>query len=764
MSLTQKEANRLQELAGISKKEGSTSIKSVSLIKESEDDLFGDIGDVFSQQVAALQGKISNANTLDKDLKTAMVLNNVSEAEAVEMDLYTKYNPKTKGAKSDTDNGTLYTKAPVQKLSGAISGFRNLEKKDRTPLTWGDDPEAKTTGVPDKHSLAKWHPLPKDENIISYEPHVDKFGFKTFTLSDRGKQQIEFLERMISDRPLPLSNDGNEDINIESALVGGKYKTLVITNAEKIIRDFFNKAVVPIVATALKRNKSVPKDAQFQRFVENGVDHAIDQTKNKKYNSASFSNYGAWFMQVVKNKVIDQLKSETSFNLDTTHIYDMLMNMPGPLKIDSQLNPKEAYGNYNSVVENPKFTFTKNGKEYNYFTYVYNNPEDALADLESKATKSGESETGFQKSPLKAQYLREPGVFYKSFMKEKPAFTSQETESPEYFENYEDVPANVLTRIASKEVDAILEQISKEIVVSSAKVGESVKLSGRENAKYPTLQKGKSYQVEEKGADPVPGGGTPKKFYIVTDETGEKIKVGARALTPIEAVEGNVMSKARENEQSVVEIMRLLLNYGRMKPAYTKTVYIPKFNEGQGGYSVKNVGDTAVSDRTGKLIIPYASAKDGARYKDLETAPIEYVWTSEKYSDEVNDKIISDLTRVANEKGINLPNQYFGPDNEPLYLKTNDENLKGKTIEFINGVRNALRRFFGFSTIENPIIKKNRDVLKRLLDNWQNSKGELSNTHTGAEQKSTPRNPLAENEIMLRKAVRKMIAEKMSKL
>jgi hypothetical protein len=808
-----KELQRMTQLAGIEQKPGSAKLleaeksglnsknKIVEKIQENvnnsagknsknnpknnlvleNDDLFGDFNDIFTQQFNDLQGR--SVGKLNKDLKAAMVLNNVSEFLAVELDLYTNYKPTTTGAQADPNSAlqrnTIFDKKPVEKIKGAEDEFNRLQgigkidghkafvrQSGNKPVTFTNS-ELDNSITPEmKKELAKWHPLPKDESIISYHRTRDKNGYETFTLSDKGKEQLEFLQRMLSIRPLSKTKDPNVDIETELVSPNFPYRDVVTVNAEKIIRDFFTKAVTPIVASLLRRTKAAPKDSQFERFVEVAVDHAIDATKAQKYNSNKFSNYGAWFIQIVKNKVIDQLKAITTFQVDTANVYDMLSNMPGPLNVDSQLNPKEAQGNYSRVIESNK-TFVKNGVEQNYYTYIYNKPEDAIADLDAAAVKTDE---GFLKSPLKANYLREPSVFYKSFIRNSShipnanqavdpyydpedvkttlARTSNNIDSltPEYFENYEDIPAATVIEIANKEIQNILEEIAKQIVVTTAKVGDEVKLSGRENAKYPTLTKGKSYEVVEKGEDAIPGGGIPKKFYKVIDDTGATIKVSARALTPTEAVTGKTISKVKENEATVVELLKLLLQYGRLKPVYTKTVYFPKDNN----WILKNKGETALTDRTGRLILPYANKKFNTKYNDLESAPIDYVWSSEKQSDEVSEKLIEDISKVAKEKGLTLPSQYFTTDNEPLYKQAGvPTDTKAKTVAFINSIRNALRKFFGFSTLEDPIIKQNRDVLKKLIDNWKLvSKRE--------------KNSLEENESRkLRNYIREFVAKKL---
>lgn len=739
---TEKKSDNLLESAQNSTGSDKIVAENKNLIQEN-DDLFGDLNDIFTQQYNDLQGRA--VGKLNKDLKTAMVLNNVNQAQKVLLDINTDYSPKTAGAKADPDTmvnrQTIYDKKPVEKVSGAEDEFERLKSSGNLstlgmPVTFHNSETDKPLTRKEREDLGKWHPLPKDESIISYHRTRDVNGYETFTLSDKGKEQLEFLQRMISVRPL-RGQDPNDAIEAKLLDKNFGLRDVVLVNSEKIIRDFFTKAVTPIVASVLKRTKAAPKDAQFDHFITVAIDHAIDATKNGRYNQAEYSNFGAWFMQVVKNKVIDQLKSITTFKVDTAHVYDMLSNMAGPLNIDSALNPKEAIGNYDRTIESTK-TYTKNGVEHNYYTYIYNKPENAIADLDAAAVKSDDS---YKKSPLRAQYLREPGLFYKSFVKSNtltanknisvPSYYDPEdvktnlartTEdpvavNPEYFENYEDIPASTVIEIANKEINNILEEIARHIVVTTADVGEQVKLSGRENAKYPTLTKGKTYRVVSKGQEERPeGGGIGKKTYTVIDDTGKELNVTARALTPVGAVQGKVISKAKENEQTVVEIMRLLLQYGRMKPVYTKTVYFPKRD---GSWIIKNVGNTVLFDKNGRILIPYAAKKTTSKYKDVESAPIDYTWTSEKYAEEVNEKLINDISKVAKEKGLSLPSQYFTADNEPRYkLPNQPKDTRKNTVDFINSIRNALRKYFGFTTLTDPIIKQNRDKLKTLISNW----------------------------------------------
>jgi hypothetical protein len=142
-----KELQRMSELAGIQKntinenisQEPSTKpsadeepiedndepakvLKEQTELLKEQDDLLGDLGDIFNNQNNNLEGKPTGGE-LDKDLKAAMVLNRLNQYEAALLDLYTKYNPKTAGAKPEDIGGvkgTIITKRPVQKLPGGI--------------------------------------------------------------------------------------------------------------------------------------------------------------------------------------------------------------------------------------------------------------------------------------------------------------------------------------------------------------------------------------------------------------------------------------------------------------------------------------------------------------------------------------------------------------------------------------------------------------------------------------------------------------------
>ena len=784
-----KELQRMAELAGIPKSylnENISEVKSESstnpvvinlketklpLIKEVED-IYDDLDDIFD--VEEYESKTSSGE-LDKDLKTAMVLNNVSQREATMLDLYTKYNPKTLGATPEREGGTLgtiFSKEPVQKVPGASkeidrltwmkkagleqdmidklkdSGMSDEEiknvvsaemsKRKRAPVTFGEEPAMKNQ-VSDKTSQAKWQPTLKNASIIATESKDGK-------LSDKGKQQLEFLSRMLSKRPLSPSVDGNENINIEQALFDTIYKDLVVANAEHIVRDFYKNALIPIISRLLKRNTPSPQDAQFDTLLRAGLNKSIDATKAGKYNkSGAFQNFGAWFMQVAKNQIIDELKKITDFKLDTEHIYSWLEGMSGPLKVESKLNPKEANGHYDKNVLVSQNSFIENGEKKPYYLYIYNNPIDAFGDFEAKSEKSEEGEN--LKSPLRRDYLRDPGKFYKSFLKDVPDELSQTVTQPTFDEKISFIPVEDVLKFAAKKVDDVLNKIAEQMTFDNNAVGSEVRII-RHFDSYPTFSSKKYYKVVEKDIMIQPPTGGPKKNnYKLLDNNGEENLVGKNDTEFKETAGKNIASKLRDSKDATVEILRLLLQYGSMRLVYKKTVYFLQ----NGEWIRRDVGNPVFKDKkTGNIILPYTSKDKNSKYKDLDSVPMRWEWFSMKKNvDNVNEILIDKISDVANERGFKLPSAYFDDNNKPLYKKVGaPSKYKQGAMNYVNGIKNKLEKYFGAEGSDIPTIRKNRDELSTLINNYTQS--------TDARDKG-----LAESAI--RKAVRKTLLKETKK-
>lgn len=808
-----KELQRMSELAGLPKNsinENKSPIvnqekieESKELIKEGEfdadyaEDLLSTVDDTLGTEERILISQGKAQGKLTKKLKTAMVLNNLNQYEAAELALLGEYNPFTPGATPGGTKGTLYTKTPIQKLPGGSNEYNRLTKggltdkqiedlKDsglsqaeidaaleadkklkRSAVTWGkkdNDPQT-----------ARWQPKHKDSSAISSHA-FDENGKKLFGISKVGKLQLEFLQRMLSERPLP--KNGDEDIDIESVLLSDwPYKNLVIANSEHIIRDFFNKGVIRIVADVLKRNKNSPKDSQFVVFVENGINHAIDQTKNKEYNQDQYDNYGAWFIQVVKNKVIDQLRGISTQLIDRRELYDRLVNQNTPLVIDSQLNPDSAinsdgyevpvavfekntgkflgikpfkeltkdkdkfYLNINNKNVEVKYTgtsnkkFKSNGILFPYYVYTFNDPMDAAPLFVAKAE-------GNKKSPLRPEFLSKGNKteFYKSIAKEKPQSLTSTTYEPGEGSatekaQYEGISAAEVTRIAKIEVDNILDEIATEMLDRRAKVGDKVKINRVEALKiaepevYKNITKGKEYVITKtiqtnKGTKDV-----------VLDDMGKEVAIPSRSVIPSDkATSSTLYSLGAKYKDFVLEIMREMLYYGKFVPKYSRTVYFPDTNSESGWRKIdrynwkEKKGGTIKLTKNGMFALPYRTPDANDRYKSSKSIPITYVWDSSSNLESTKN-VLNQALAKSKEKGIEFPADFEGP-------------LSKDTLNFLNSIRLGLRKFFGFEGADTPALRKDRDLLNDLLKNFETSH-------------------LAESRI--RKAVRELMTERFKK-
>lgn len=778
-----KELQRMSELAGLPKNSINENnsqaadiknIEEVEKIIKEDDDLLGDIGDLLGDEQEALNSQGGkNEGSLTMELKTAMVLNNLNQYEAAELELSGEYKPFTAGAKPELEKGikdTVYSKSPVQKLPGGSKEYDRLTKQGLSPETIKNlkksglsqteidaaieaDKKIKRSAVTwgkqnNDPQTARWQPKQKDASIISYET-IEKDGKKLFGISKVGKEQLEFLQRMLSDRPLPFN--GNRDIDIESVLLSDwPYKNLVITNSERIIRDFFNKAVIRIIADTLKRTKKNPADSQFVVFVENGVNHAIDQTKNKMYNQDTFNNFGAWFMQIVKNKVIDQLRATSTYKLDRKDLFDRLSNQNTPLVVDSKLNPENAIDGKYTVTTSP-FYFKEGNSKKPYFRYTFNDPMDAAPLFVAKSE-------GDKKSPLRPEFLsqRNKTEFYKSVAKEKPESLTSTTYEPgqgstSELAQYEGIPASEVVSMAKKEVDDILDEIAIEMLSGESGEGEKVRIERLKELLDPknvsntelfaNINPKKEYTVVKK---------EPHRnsfIYTIIDDAGKEVKLTGRYAKPVGAMFSNTLALGKSYKEAFIEALRLMLQYGQMLPKYNKTVYFPSPTEA-GVWSRKDVGSNVVKTAQGDIALPYKRTKDGnyKRYKNIDEVPMTYTWDSAGKLAGNTEKIIDQLSAVALEKNIELPPNLFDEVTKEAKFKTargaERESLVKETVNFMNSIRLGLRKFFGFTGEESPAIKKDRDFLNGLLKNYEKSQ-------------------LAEGRI--RKAVRELMTERFKK-
>jgi hypothetical protein len=115
-------------------------------------------------------------------------------------------------------------------------------------------------------------------------------------------------------------------------------------------------------------------------------------------------------------------------------------------------------------------------------------------------------------------------------------------QSDEEVESFDDLDSDIENEFDMTEEDILPKSIEKlkktsikkPIQTTKKETPTKVKLSGRENNKWPTISGGKSYDIIKQGKTPSKTkGGKPKEWYEIIDDTGEKLQVNKRALLAI---------------------------------------------------------------------------------------------------------------------------------------------------------------------------------------------------------------------------------------
>lgn len=464
-------------------------------LKEEENDIFG------SEDEKEQEKKIETGGAkveLPTELKAAMVLNNIDEYTEMLFKAYTLYSPRTTGAQAGDVAGTVVDKAPVQKLAGAEEEMYRLIRNGMRPVTWS--PEGwKTENLPDylKQNTAKWLAR-KNESLISY-----KNG-----LTPMGKAQIEFLARMVAKDP-----DTHKD---EKIFLSTKYANHISVVAAEILRAFYSKALIPIFVQLTKRQNYSSKDLQLNEFIDLGVEHALRQLREGKYDS-SRENLGAWFIQVAKNIVINKLAKISDYKLDFSAAGDYLHSLSEsgqPFKAKSKANPSEVEGNYDEVKQ------LSNG----IWVYIYNDPMTALIDLRHDAR----TEKGSKSSPLSPRFLVDKNLFYKSVPKNisgSEGFGLEQTVEPE-----EVLTINKLPIEAKGNILSILNRVSTNILDVDPRISKKTYGAGlgREifnNFLFTLLQYGKEFLVLKKPFEYISPVSGKEMVYPILNHEGKYRKI-----------------------------------------------------------------------------------------------------------------------------------------------------------------------------------------------------------------------------------------------
>lgn len=466
------------------------------LINEETDDIFAGTGDEEENKKIETGGAKVEMPT---ELKVAMIMNNIDDYTASLFNAYTKYIPRTKGA-TGGEEGTLQAKPSVEKIKGSEFEIRRLAKDFRRPVTWSPEGwKSQELSKFEKEQTAKWLSAgKKDDSIISYRNG----------LTPLGKAQLEFLARMVAQNP------GNHED--EKAFLESTYKNHFSVVAEEILRRFYTKVLIPYIVILTKRAKYTTNDLQIHDFIENGIEHALEQLRAGKYD-ISRGNVGAWLIQIVKNEVIKNLEKISDYKLDVSeasHYLGALSESGQPFKAKSKANPSEVEGSYDEVKD------LGNG----VWLYIYNDPLNALSDLQHDARK----EKGTKSSPLTPRFLVDKGIFYKSIPKNiagAEGFGLEQTVEPE-----EVLKLNTLPIEAKANVLGILNTATNEILGVEPKISRKAYGAGLgrdifNNFLFTLLQYGKDFLILNKPFEymsPISG---KKMVYPVTDNEGNYRRV-----------------------------------------------------------------------------------------------------------------------------------------------------------------------------------------------------------------------------------------------
>lgn len=672
---TDKEILRMLQLSGYRNnskpKTTESKVPNKKLIKEdfidNLEDAFGGANEDFGDLSTNGQKTI-----LTPEMKVAMLANNINQYQATLLDIYKEYNPKhyrvdTPGAKSSEETDTLYDKKSTLKLRGTQDDLARLSKTQRTtlghekgarydkeiekfdksvnlPATFIDNTEdISDKTVTAKGHLQKWF-FHKDVSMISYDAKGRK-------LTELGKAQLEFLARAFTHKP--IDEFETKLFSIFSKDKDGNHFAMV---AERIIREFYSLAMIPYIMNLTKRAKYNPKDLQLKMFIENGVNDAL--SKLPSHYDPSRGNLGTFMITTVKNDVIDQIREISDYKVDTGYAYEYLTSIPGPLILKSIANPNEVEGVYDNVKEMGK---TKSGKPI--YGYVYNNPVNAISDLDVDARGGGKP------SPLSLRFIygNSKSLLYKSFppgtfgnLKQDMDYTGEvdpyETEAIFKVETLPTEAKQTIYQILGQIVDVVITDIGMKPATTNA-AGQKI----------------------------------PSRLGV---ETGE---------ADYGYVSKDLINLLKNNKNTAIELMYELLNFGSMVEVYTQTWTM---KNDKGGITKRKAGDAVVY-------------KDGQMVPDVDGRIPGFnnttvVWSSGSLSEE-------EVKRAFLEKFLAKSQEKRGIDStETELIQKLQADPKGANA-VVSAIRGGLRKFFGFEGMSEPALMKNRNKLNTIIKNYYSS-------------------------------------------
>lgn len=666
-----------------------------------KEDFTSELNDMFedpefddSQQQLSTGGEKA---ILPIELKAAMLAHTVSEYQAALLGLYTNWESKTKGAEVNIKQGTFVSKSPIDKLPRqsqekdridklginpiAHTPHANYEKEwikiiksQRVPVTFVEDNIQTREMTPiEKKESAKWLDR-KTYDIISYRNG----------LTPLGKAQIEFLVRAYTGKPA-----NEQEKQLFNLLGDGGYHFK--ETSEEILRQFYSLALIPHIMKLTRRAKYNPNDVQLHEFIEEGVDHALNQLES--HYDSNRGNIGTFIISVAKNSVKNQIIDISDYRIDLSETNEYLMNNRPPYIITSTASPEEVSDeNYVSVrlykKSEPtqsnansdqflKSTTYKPKQAKNIYAYTYDDPNAVIRDLSKDARfgtrkkdstdKGATPENTVQKlSPLSERFLTSnwKQVFYKSFAPQydevKKTMGWDNDINPE--ETYSIFQVAAIPDAAKKKVDEIFTRIIKLWYVNEQKI-----------------------KAGQTAADWSKQTGQPEVDGKHNDES-------ARAIS-------NRITIAK-NSQILKELMFDVLNYGELVLVYTRA-WEMKSETTPGKSSWAAIGDAVVltTDASGKK-----TPKPNIKGEPLNINDTELVWhTRVGLKEYIQPVFLNKFLAKMNEK--------FPHDSKEMkYLYTYANDIINKTLR-------AIRYYFGNLSTDSD-IRQNKKDLYVILQNY----------------------------------------------
>ncbi len=428
----QEEIRNMLRMSSFGQKPNLTNESKIAkkLIKE---DFVDDISDIFDNpDNAQEETKFSTAGPkipLSMEMKAAMLAPSMKVYFAKLLKIYKEfdYDPQykthTAGAtadfqhvaktkKNDPTGKTFYSKPSIEKVKGISQDYNRIGKFD--PKSQDDpnivDPENKSVPTtfttpedtlrnlpPDQKALAQRWWNKKSLDLISY-------NHGTHQLTDLGKSQLEFLARVYANKPA----DKMEKVLFNIYLDEGNHFSEV---AEDLLRQFYELALVPYIMEMTHRAKYNHYDFQLKHFIETGLNHALNQIKDGKFDPTR-GNIGTFIITVVKNNVKNQLARIAPYVLNKNLAAEYLYSIHFPFTAYSVADPQDIGSkNYSNVTKiKDRFTDELGNSHRALFAYTYQTPEAVWEDLNNDAR----NRTGV--SPLSARFLikKTKDKFYQS--------------------------------------------------------------------------------------------------------------------------------------------------------------------------------------------------------------------------------------------------------------------------------------------------------------------------------------------------------------